>query len=56
MTIIKFRKEIWNNPAYRNLESLEKLNEGSYLTDVIHPILRAALNGIFNSHNVYFTT
>ena len=49
------RKDVWNNPMYSNDELRKSINEGSYFTDVINPILRATLSGIYNGDNLYFT-
>ena len=49
------RKDVWNNPIYSNVELRKRLNEGTYFTDVINPILRATLSGIYDGDNLYFT-
>ncbi|CAG8817999.1 22345_t:CDS:1, partial [Racocetra persica] len=42
--------EIWNNPAFATSTSCNKQSEGTYVTDVVVPLLRAALGGLPNSH------
>ncbi|CAB4401885.1 unnamed protein product [Rhizophagus irregularis] len=44
--ILLVLKEVWNNRTYSNHKFTKKLNEGSYFSDVINPLLRASLSGI----------
>ncbi|GET51393.1 hypothetical protein GLOIN_2v1489056 [Rhizophagus irregularis DAOM 181602=DAOM 197198] len=44
--ILLVLKEVWNNRTYSDHKFTKKLNEGSYFSDVINPLLRASLSGI----------
>ncbi|PKY36031.1 hypothetical protein RhiirB3_457837 [Rhizophagus irregularis] len=44
--ILLVLKEVWNNHTYSDHKFTKKLNESSYFSDVINPLLRASLSGI----------
>ncbi|CAB5394365.1 unnamed protein product [Rhizophagus irregularis] len=44
--ILSILAEIWNNPAFTTSESRSKQSEGTYVTDIIVPLLRATLGDL----------
>ncbi|UZO04851.1 uncharacterized protein OCT59_025215 [Rhizophagus irregularis] len=44
--ILLVLKEVWNNHTYSDHKFTKKLNENSYFSDVINPLLCASLSGI----------
>jgi len=43
--IISFRADVWANPAFGS-EFMGSQSEGTYVTDIIIPSIRAALKGL----------
>lgn len=48
--IYKFRGEVWNNPAFETSMSRNEQSEGTYISDVIMPLLRASLGDLPNGY------
>ncbi|CAG8548429.1 20246_t:CDS:2, partial [Racocetra persica] len=44
--------ETWNNPMYSEAEFRNKINKGTYVADIVLPLIRASLNGL----QCYITT
>ncbi|CAH1768522.1 8857_t:CDS:2 [Entrophospora sp. SA101] len=44
--------EIWSNPAFATTMSRNQQSEGTYITDIIVPLLRASLGNLPNEQNV----
>jgi hypothetical protein len=42
--------EIWSNPTFATSTSLGEQSEGTYITDVIVPLLRASLANLPNGY------
>lgn len=40
--------EVWNNPAFSSSMARSEQSEGTYITDVVMPLLRASLSGLPN--------
>jgi hypothetical protein len=45
-----YSEEVWNNPAFASSEMRNNQSEGTYITDVIVPLLRASLRGLPNGN------
>ncbi|CAG8733594.1 21904_t:CDS:2, partial [Racocetra persica] len=43
-------EEIWNNPAFETSMPRNEQSEGTYISDVIMPLLRATLSNLPNGH------
>ncbi|PKK56783.1 hypothetical protein RhiirC2_871963 [Rhizophagus irregularis] len=46
--ILSVLGEIWNNPAFENSTTRKEQSEGTYITDVVMPLLRASLEDMPN--------
>ncbi|CAG8612612.1 6284_t:CDS:2, partial [Paraglomus brasilianum] len=46
--ILSILGDVWNNPAFENSSTRKEQNEGTYVTDVIMPLLRASLEDMPN--------
>jgi len=41
-----FRTNVWANPAFGSDEFIKSHSEGTYITDIIIPLIQAALKGL----------
>jgi DNA-binding response OmpR family regulator len=48
LSFISYSGEIWNNPAFENSTTHKEQSEGTYITDVVMPLLRASLEDMPN--------
>ncbi|CAG8718914.1 25294_t:CDS:2, partial [Racocetra persica] len=48
--------ETWNNPMYSEVEFRNKINEGTYVADIVLPLIRASLNSLQCGGHTYITT
>ncbi|CAB4403575.1 unnamed protein product [Rhizophagus irregularis] len=54
--ILSVLGEIWNNLAFASSEIRSNQSEGTYITDVIVPLLRASLGALPNNNNICLST
>ncbi|EXX74337.1 hypothetical protein RirG_052040 [Rhizophagus irregularis DAOM 197198w] len=48
--ILSVLGDIWNNPAFENSTTRKEQSEGTYITDVVIPLLRASLEDMPNGN------
>ncbi|CAB4439295.1 unnamed protein product [Rhizophagus irregularis] len=54
--ILSVLGEIWNNPAFASSEIRSNQSKGTYIMDVIVPLLRASLGALPNNNNICLST
>ncbi|GES80988.1 hypothetical protein GLOIN_2v1632380 [Rhizophagus clarus] len=54
--ILSVLGDIWNNPAFENSTTRKEQSEGTYITDVVIPLLRASLEDMPNGNICLSTT
>ncbi|CAG8758730.1 21807_t:CDS:10, partial [Gigaspora margarita] len=49
--ILSVLEEVWNNPAFKNSTNRKEQSEGTYIADIIMPLLRASLENMPNGES-----